>query len=696
MPQIPVLEQQTRASQAGLGPGPSGLRGSGVAAIGQALGGVDAMLERSRAADLHKLEEDAIVSANDELMQARQHWALQVTQRREQATPGAPNFTPTLMTDFDTDMAERLGRAQSKTSRTYLNQRLQAMRADVYENALAFEGNARQHDREAKLDTALDAGMTAAEFDPEDFERILAEQSLAINASGLPAEHSELKRTAARGNLSQAAVMGLIRRDPRGTLKVLNDPQSDNAAVQALEFPDRDRLRNQAESEIRRLDAEARANLAEARESLRDEEADAFAAKASGLPSILPSRTRYLQVYGKEGAGRYHQATQLFSAYDVASSATLQTPEQAAETLAQFAPTQQAGAADQAQVHATAMRLYTEQRKAFEADPAGGLLTRDPALGQLLKAGTEGDGKAIDAYALKVTSAQQSAGIEAPRLLPLQAEEALAQQLAPDPEKPGQRAVRFAQLEQTWGKHYSTLLRQVVPKLDGLGQILPFIPGRVAARLDAASANPKPIMDALQQSGKKSELAKALTDEFEDLSGTFPSSVVADGPAVVQQYRDAAELLAAEYVRAGAAPNKAARQARQELIDSQYQIADTLRIPRREEGGRGRVVNTEAVADGTRAQLQELVRAGAFQVAAAPFQTAADAQADMRAHVSEAGFWIANGDESAAVLALPEGVVIGADGRPITRTWAQLEAAGQAGRSGVDWSQPISENVGRP
>lgn len=685
MPQILRYGQQTLASQNGLGPGASAQRGSGMDSLSRVAGGFVEMAydseQKAKQAALQKQEEDAAALATAELMSARQHWTEQLATRREQAASGAPDFTPTMMKDFDADMQERVQRVPGGKARTYLNERLQDVRLSLYQDALTFEARSRSAAREGKIDSGLDSARTAVEFRPGDFTTVLAEQVSGIVASGLPADRQAVKGEEARAKLAEAAVMGMIRANPRDALKELDNEKSQEPAVNALEFADRVRLRNAAESEIRRLDAEARAGMAEARESLKGEEADAFAAKAAGLPAVLPSRERYAAVYGAaDGAQRYALSSQIFEAYDVASAATMMPPGEAAAALARFQPKTQAGAADQAKVADMAMRLYSEQRKAFEADPAGTIVARDKEAAQAFQSATDegAEPQAIDAYVNRIRGIQEAAGVAVPQLLPKAAEEAISQQLAPDPEKPGQRAVRLAQLEQQWGKHFPEVLHQVVPKLEGIGQILPFIPGRVAARLDAVSANPKPVLEALQQSGKKSELDLALTDEFADFDATFPPGVVADGPAVTQQYRDAAQLLAAEYIRSGMAPNKAARQARDELIGSQYAIDGSLRIPLREDAGRGRVVDTDAVLTGSRLALRDMGKAGAFLVQPSRFGTAASAQEDMRNLVANDGFWITNGDETGAVLALPDGVVLGADGRPIARTWAELEAMAQA------------------
>lgn len=633
-------------------------------------------------------EREEATRSTEQLAEFQSRWNTQLDERARQSEPGAPNFAGQFLKDYDTDMAAAIAGAQTADSRRFMRERLAAFRGQLNEGAIRFEAGSRIKHIDDVAEKADDAARSELQQHPERYADRLAERRALNGAQATSPVHLQARNDASRKLLSRDAVIGIIEKNPQAAIKALDADVGNSGipAVDHLDADDRLQLRNAAESEIARREAAARALAAEARQKVSTGFSDAIAAKSYGLPATMPSREVYRAAYGEDGNKRFALDSQMFQIYDVVGSAVGLPPEQAAARIKAYAPKSQAGAADQAKVFESAVALYQQQRKAFEADPAGGVLLRDPQAAQLFQAAVaeDADQADIDAYVSKATSVQQAAGISAPAILPEAAAEAIGQQLQPNPAKPGQRAIRLAQLEQTWGRHYGDVLRQVAPKLDGIGQILPFVPARTAARLDALSADPKPVLETLQQSGRKTDMEQAVTNELEDFDRTMPAGVVMDGAAVSQQYRDAITLYAADLARGGASPAKAARQAYQEIIGSQYETRGTLRIPRREDGGRGREVDTDAVATGADFEKMNLYKAGQFGVTANQWEKPEDAQADMRELVRKEGFWIASGDEAAAVLALPTGVVLGADGRPITRTWAQLEAAAVEKRRQVD------------
>src|SRR6478736_8930485 len=117
-----MIQQQTRASGAGLGPGPMG--GVGLNAIGEALQDNARVNVAMELRNIEKTERDAAAEANSELMGARTHWIEQYRERQQNAPPGADGFTPQILKDFDADKAERLKRAKTPQAKRYLESRL--------------------------------------------------------------------------------------------------------------------------------------------------------------------------------------------------------------------------------------------------------------------------------------------------------------------------------------------------------------------------------------------------------------------------------------------------------------------------------------------------------------------------------------------------------------------------------------------
>lgn len=240
MPQIPILQQRTLASQAGLGPGPSA--DPGMQALGQAIGDVGNDLVRQQQAAILKDEQDASVAANDELMQARREWLTELRRRRDTAAPGAPNFAGQVDEDFKQGIADRVGRIRTSREKQRLKQQLDDLHFDVVQDAMDFEGRARAADRGAKLGSALDAGLTAVQMRPDDAQTVLDEQLSAISTAGLSPEARAKFEINARAGIAEAAATGLAERDPAAARKSLATDQSGDWRFDSLTPEARERV----------------------------------------------------------------------------------------------------------------------------------------------------------------------------------------------------------------------------------------------------------------------------------------------------------------------------------------------------------------------------------------------------------------------------------------------------------------------
>lgn len=676
MPQIPVYEQRTLAR--GTAPDGSSGTGAGLQALGQAFEGIAADQERVRQFARQKDEEAAGVAANSELADAQASWSEEFMRRRQGVQPGADNFTPTLLADFDKDSAERLKRAKTPEARAYLQQRLAAVKLSLQNQAMGFEAEERVRFRGASLDGALDNRRKAADFNPDEFATLAAEQRAAVEASGLPAPLRARYEQQAVEGLAEASVRGLIRRDPRAALKELSNEKTGVLSVRALNPDDLLQLRAAAQAEVNRRDAEARARAAEARGLIADRQADALAAKQFGLPATLPSRREYVAAFGaEEGSRRYGQASQLLSTFDVVSAAVVLPPEEGAARIAAFAPQQQAGAADQAQVVAAAARLYADQRKQLEDDPAGFLVKRDPTLRQAFEAAfSDGaDPQAVSAYVSRTRAAQQAAGVEKGRILPAGVEARVAAALTFNPDKPEQRSQNLAALEQTWGAAFPQLLAEVAPKLDGAARAMSLMDPATAARFDRASLAAKDAEQLVATDDKKA-VDDAIVAAVDPLAQTLVAAP--DRNERVREVVDAARVLALDKVTRGTAPADAAREAVSAIIDGQYEYRGTLRVPRG--------VGADAVEEGARQFLDQGlpgVDLSLTSVAgAARFRTPAELRDAAARDLRRNGRWLTLPDGTGVQLLRPRGdeflPVLDAQGRPVTLTWDQAKSAKRA------------------
>jgi hypothetical protein len=659
MPTIPgVYEQRTRAQGASLGVGPTG-------DAGMLLQGVGDVLERRQEFVKRKEEEKAAVAAQEGLNTSRTDTITAFQKRQQESAEDGEGFTEGVLADFDERARTAAESATTEASRNWIRQRLAEDRMRLYEEAIGYEAGKRVTYKTTGLQRSIDQTRTLVEFRPDDFPVLMAEQREAILASGLSPERQSALTQDALDNLSTAAVAGMVRRDARATLAEINNENSSVAAVRALPFESRFRLRGAAETEIRRQEAEARAARAEAQDLLRADLADAHAARMAGLPAELPSRARFAAAYGAEGAKRFADEVESWAVYDVVAQAAHQAPAEAAATLETLAPKGQEGAAADAQRYQSAVRMWNSQRKQLEDDPVGVLLSRDSDLRARAES-AEGHDQ-VGEYLRTVRAKQEALGVETPRLLPNALRDRIASQLVFDPEKPRARAEMLQGIRDAYGRNFPQIIAEVTPKLEGTARVLVNMTPEDGQRLDAALAQDPEKVKKLLPSGASTDIDEALDRALEPFALTLTDNPDAEGRLV--EHRAAAQALAQSLVLRGTSPNDAAEQAASAVINGRYEYRDTMRVPVE--------YDADAIASAASSRLAD-VAGMTLAISPGVHSDAQAAQADIREHVRKHGYWITNEDESGLVLRIPhrrgQGEVYDKDGQRIEYTWDDLLA----------------------
>lgn len=657
MPRIPLYEQRTRATGS-LGAGPTGGTGS---PIGQGLQYIaDVRRERE--------ESTAAAEAGLALAKAREDWQRTLIERQESAEIGAPDFTRTLIEEFDESRRQLLSTARTPRARQFLETNLTNLRGSLFEQATKFEAGARIKQRETLWGQSVEHARTAAQFNPGDFDTLLDEQMTAIAAGGHSRQRAAELAIVTRERLAEAAVMGMVQRDPRQALAELNKEDTGVTAIRSLSFDDRNRLRGAAQSEVNRLEMEARAAQAEMRAALSADLQDAFAARQMGITASMPSRGRFIAAYGgEEGANRYTAASKRWQAYDIAAQVAFLPPAEAAEKLAAMKPVEQAGAADSAEAYAIGVKLYEQQRKMLEADPVGVLLQSDPKIAAAQQAAAQ-DPSQTEAYLGQLLARQQALGIAEPKLLPAAARDAAAAALTFDPKAPLARVERLEGMRQAYGDYFSQVVREIAPKLDGHARVLVDMAPEQAMQLDAALAQ-KGDLEKIVAGTNLNDITAGVDAELADLAESLAQDV--DGPERLAEHRSAAILLARSYVARGEDPGKAARKAAAAVVTDAYTFRDGVRIPSSVDDGE--------VMEGADLLRRKVAESGRLQIA--PGQVNGEtAQADLAALVRKKGYWVTSPDGSGLTLYIPHrkgaGRVYREDGTPVAFTWEELANTG--------------------
>lgn len=310
----------------------------------------------------------------------------------------------------------------------------------------------------------------------------------------------------------------------------------------------------------------------------------------------------------------------------------------------------------------------------------------------------------IDAYVAEVTAFQKAQGIDVPSILPQAEADAIKSSWYGQADGPLRAAETMSQLATVYGKHYGGILRQLAKDLPSealwVGQLAtdPATLG-VRQQLATASATWAKVADIPKRQGIETAVDVAFANYHGSLLATNP----AGGSKTWAQLRDGAvKLTALKVAQSGTSPEKAAKQAFDELVGAQSEFfdskrmvaasgengatfynADKIRVPKM---WRGKAPNQEPedVVDGAKKWLREVLPAVEFQ--------ADRSQAVYRADIKERGGWVTSPEDDGLVLMLGLAPVRTKDGKPVKISWS--EAADLAEMPETDEKGLISRALG--
>jgi hypothetical protein len=646
---------------AGLGAGPGG--GRGLEAVGEALSGVGRAQADIHQRELELRDRDAIAEANAEIGSARTHWIEQYQQRQQNAEAGASGFTPKLMDDFDKDKADRLSRAKTPAAKRYLEQKLGDVRLGLYSDGLSFEAVAGAKHREGLLSQSVDGAKLAAGFRPEEFDSLLEEQNAGIMATGATAQRAEELRTGVRAQLAEAAVMGLIQRNPAATLKQLNDEKSKISSINSLTFEDRNRLRNTAETEVRRLDAEAKGRQVEARQAMNERLQDIATAAQMGLPIDVPPKAVMQALYGaQDGAKRHQFATQLAGVSNVTAQMHQMSTAELSAAVAGYKPTKVEGASDQAQMQAIVARNAQAIAEQREKDPGGYLLQHSPLVQQAYAESAENPAGFLSA----LKAEKERLGISSPDVLP----DGYVQQVGDAINTAGSAeslAQRIEEEAKRWGNAWPQVQGQLMGKISDTAMVIGSgIPQSAGSALAATAKLGKSDLEAmLPPSTTWGNVTERVNSEFAAAQSSFPPEAAKTIGAV----KDAATRLAVKYMNDGDSLNDAVTRAHKMLIDSQYQLTSirgkALRVPNEQP--------LAPIEHGAQVLLREYRPKGAIVVPPGAAMNEVEYASRFREYVRKNGYWVTRPDGEGLRMYVDGGPVV-AGGKPVDATWQELAA----------------------
>lgn len=244
---IPEYQQRTNVSGAGLGPGPVTPSSSGFGeGLGDLAGGVQSV---TKAIDVVK-ERDAATWSAKTLSDTQSSWMQQLEDRKLNAPPGAQNFTPQVLKDFDANANQVAAGAPTRQSKQFITERLLALREELQRSALSFEATARVQNNITTGKDSVDKAANELVNNPTLFATRLAERNALFDAMPLQAEQRQKLKEYAQNELSKYAVIGRINASPANMLVELKAGDSKDPAVRALDPKDRLELEVRARQTI--------------------------------------------------------------------------------------------------------------------------------------------------------------------------------------------------------------------------------------------------------------------------------------------------------------------------------------------------------------------------------------------------------------------------------------------------------------
>lgn len=433
---------------------------------------------------------------------------------------------------------------------------------------------------------------------------------------------------------------------------------------------------------IQKAQTQARQESAQMRDGVQGRFVDSVAALERGIESTnAPSQAELVLAFGQVDGTR--RARELNEArrfgLDVKAVATMSPAEQAGLVAAR-----QPREGDGAEVFRRNDQLLTAIERTNRAradDPAAFAIQYAPpvqrAFQNMNAAAPEARAGAAQAFADATIAEQRRLGVAEPKVLPKSMADQIVREFV-TPAEGGQGPAQFVQAQAAmWGKHWPAVYQQIAKDIGPSA--------RVVANLRDAPAAAQLSMNAKMQTADlrkqiASPDAKALDEKVEAELEPFRKSLVGwttGGAGAYNDFDEQAKRLAYIYASQGTKPVEAAKRAAQELVGEYYEFRGATRIPK--------AVDANVAEAGMAATLRNAEALNVRMPEGSAKTLGADFTAkQIAASLKSKGFFITLGDESGVALFL-EGAngaraVEGADGKPVTFTWRELEDRAVAAR----------------
>lgn len=593
--------------------------------------------------------------------------------------------------DVTNQTLEQFEQAQADIAKNLTNDAQRARYAQIVasrRNSLSndlnrYEYNERQNYYGQVEKGQLETSMQGAALEYQDPAKVqqYRQKIDAVLASraerlGLSPEAAQAERLETNSSMSHAVIQRMLVDSPQKAKSYFESMKDTMTAEDQI------RASSGIDQGFRRLEAEARQRQIEARQmqainrmELSSRVQDAQSAWSQGLEfDNVPSRADFIAAYGPKDADKRYEsevAKPQALAPAIREFATA-SPEERQEILTKFQPGKGGiateGFKEDSQLYQHLTGVAVGLLKQQQTDPAGYATKYSPIVRQAFAAAQEeGTPEAYQAYATATIAEQQRLGVIQPQLLPKQAADQFVANFNQQIQGGENAAVLIEQEAQKWGKDFPAVLQQVGNKLPPEAQVIATgLPKDVAERMASVAIIPDKDLDVSLEKGRKDEINQSVQEAL----GPFAESLQGQsgGNALYANMYRAAVKTAKSYVINGESPKDAARRVADAMVNDKYDFFGTYRVPK--------TMDTNAVSRGAERALQTISPDELMPLPGFEGVTDEENAKQLIDALKSGGQWVPTNDESGLALTLNGYQLLGKDGKPIIRTWDDLQLKG--------------------
>jgi hypothetical protein len=592
--------------------------------------------------------------------------------------------------DVTNQTLDQFDKAQAEIAKTLTNDQQKARYAQIVNsrrNSLSsdlnrYEYGERQNYYGQVEKAQLETSMQGAALDYQDpakvgqyrhkIDAVLASRAERL---GLSPEAAQAERLETNSGMSSAVIQRMLIDSPQKAKSYYETYKGTMTAEDQI------RTSNGIDQGFRRLEAEARQRQVEARQiqainrmELSSRVQDASAAYSQGLDfKNPPSKVDFAAAYGPEkGAQEFDRFSKVQALAPAIREFATADPQERQAILGKFQPAQNGTAGEgfkednQLYQHLTnvGVRLMKQQQE----DPAAYVAKYSPTV-QWAFATAQQDGtpEAYQAYARTTLAEQQRLGVKQPKLLPDAAADQLVANFTSQLNGGENAATMIEQQQALWGKDFPSVLQQVGNKLPAEAQVIATgLPKDVAERMASVASIKDSDLHAGLQKGQKDTINQSVSAAMAPFAQSLQGQ--SGGINTYNTMYQAAARTATSYVLQGMDPEKAASKVVNGMLNDKYDFFGTYRVPKTQD--------TDAVSRGASQAMRQIKPDELMPLPG--FAGVTDEQNRQQLHdaLQSSGQWVPNEDESGLSLTLNGYRVRGADGQPITRSWADLQQKG--------------------